>query len=179
MHAGPATNRAASGPEDGAAVSDATPAEHAGRDRTGKISRLPHAVRESLNERLRDGIRSCEIAVWLNSLPTVREVLEKRMDGSLITEDNVFKWRRGGYLDWLEHQRNKEAVASMGAGCRSIDPAERDGLAGQISFGITARLVTQMRNYDELPEGALKTAAWRDLVLELSFCGCLFGGTGQ
>ena len=41
----------------------------------GKISRLPHHVREQVHTRLRDGLPGKHIVAWLNSIPEVRRVL--------------------------------------------------------------------------------------------------------
>jgi len=168
MKAGQTANRAAAVPVEGAADQDAAPAARSGRARTGKIARLPHSVREALNERLRDGIPCAEIGDWLNSLPAVRKVLRERFDGSPIMENNISKWHRGGYLGWLENQENKEAMAIMAAGCRDIGQEDRDALAGQLSLGVAARMALKLRKYDDQPEGPLKTAAWRDLVWSLA-----------
>ena len=44
------------------------------RTRTGKIARLPKAVREELNRRLQDGEPGTQLVEWLNSLPQVQRV---------------------------------------------------------------------------------------------------------
>jgi hypothetical protein len=167
MKACPKAQRAAPATVDGAAVPDPAPAGGTGRARTGKIARLPHSVREALNERLRDGLPRAEITAWLNSLPAVRSLLKKRFGGSPITEDNVSKWRHGGYAGWLENQQTKEAMAIMAAACRNIEPADREALTDQLSLVLTARMVVELRKFDEMPEGPLKSAAWRELVWSL------------
>jgi len=167
MKAGQTANRTAPTPVDGAAFIDPAPAGPSGRMRTGKIARLPHSVREALNERLRDGLPDAEILSWLNSLAEARRALEKRFGGSAITKDNISRWRQGGYAGWLKNQQTKEAVSIMAASCRNIDPADREALTGQIATVVTARMVVELQNFDELPEGPLKTAAWRELVWSL------------
>jgi len=167
MKACPEPQRAAPTSVDGAAVPDPTPRGGSGRARGGKIARLPHAVREALNERLRDGLPRAEISTWLNSLPPVREILQKRFGGAPITEDNVSKWRHGGYAGWLENQQTKEAMAIMLAACRGIDQAEREALTSRLALVVTARMVVELRKFDEMPEGPLKSAAWRQLVWSL------------
>jgi hypothetical protein len=159
--------RAAPTPVDGAAFPDPAPAAPSGRRRTGKIARLPHAVREALNERLRDGLPCAEILSWLNSLPVVREVLRRHFDGSPMTQENISRWCHGGYAGWLENQQTKEAMAIMLAACRGIDQAQRDELTSQLALVVTARMVVELRKFDEMPEGPLKSAAWRQLVWSL------------
>ncbi len=45
--------------------------------RTGKIARLPQAVRRELNQRLANAERGTKLVVWLNELPEVLEVLSR------------------------------------------------------------------------------------------------------
>ena len=44
------------------------------RTRRGKIARLPLAVREELNTRLRDGEEGKQLVLWLNGLPAILEM---------------------------------------------------------------------------------------------------------
>jgi hypothetical protein len=159
--------RAAAATADGAAFPDPAAAALSGRARKGKIARLPHAVREALNERLRDGLPGAEILTWLNSLRAVRDILRKRFAGTPITKENISRWRHGGYAGWLENEQTKEAIAIMLAACRNIEPAEREALTGQLALVVTARMVVELRKFDEMPEGPLKSAAWRQLVWSL------------
>jgi len=51
--------------------------------RTGKIARLPQAIRQRLNERLADGEPQLLLVAWLNEHDVVRERLERFVtDGS-------------------------------------------------------------------------------------------------
>ncbi len=61
--------------------------------RNGKIARLPLAVREELNLRLRDGEEGVDLVVWLNSLPEVRQVLAAKFKGQPIAENNLANWK--------------------------------------------------------------------------------------
>jgi hypothetical protein len=142
--------RSASGQAEGAAVPAPAPAGRTGRARTGKIARLPHATREELNERLRDGLSGAEITAWLNSLPIVRAFLEKHFRGSPITEDNVSKWRHGGYAGWLEHEQTTEAIAIMAAACRNIGREAQDALTDQLALVLKARMVLELRKFDDM-----------------------------
>lgn len=40
--------------------------------RTGKIARLPRYLRDSLNQRLRDGESGKKLTAWLNSIQAVK-----------------------------------------------------------------------------------------------------------
>jgi hypothetical protein len=167
MKARPPALRAAPVLVDGAAFLDPARSGRFGRERRGKVARLPHSVRQALNERLREGQAADEILSWLNSLPEVRALLRKRFDGSPISRENLSRWRCGGYAGWLEHEQTKEAISVMAAACRNIEQEERDALTSQIATVVTARMVVELRKFDEMPEGPLKSAAWRELVWSL------------
>jgi hypothetical protein len=151
----------------GAAVSRPAPPGPSGRARTGKIARLPHAVREALNERLRDGLRADEILPWVNALPETQKILQKHFDGLPIAENNLSCWRHGGYEGWLENQQAREAIYIMSAAGRNIKEGEREGLSRQLALVVTSRMVAEVRKYDAMPEGPEKTSAWRGLVWSL------------
>ena len=69
--------------------------------RTGKIARLPSAVREELNRRLDEGVSGKALVAWLNALPEVQAILRAQFGGQPINAVNLTKWRQGGYRDWL------------------------------------------------------------------------------
>jgi hypothetical protein len=82
--------------------------------RTGKIARLPHEVREQLNQKIRNGEIGRKICEWVNSLPEVQSVLALEFRGKPITEQNLSEWRKGGYREWLGYQvqeARKEGVS--------------------------------------------------------------------
>ena len=79
-------------------------------NRTGKIARLPHRIREELNRRLRDNVPGPKICQWVNRLSAAKAVcaeFAKRngKEESPINENQLSEWRRGGFQDWLREQR--------------------------------------------------------------------------
>ena len=72
--------------------------------RTGKIARLPQAVREELNRRLRDAEPGGPLLEWLNALPEAKAVLVAQFGGQPISKQNLSEWRLGGFGDWERHQ---------------------------------------------------------------------------
>src|SRR6266576_4610690 len=60
--------------------------------RTGKIARLPHALREELNQRLQDGEEGASLLDWLNALPDVRSVLSQHFADRPINPTNLYEW---------------------------------------------------------------------------------------
>jgi hypothetical protein len=69
--------------------------------RKGKIARLPHVIRQDINQRLRDGIPGPEILSWLNGRPDVAAIMQEQFAGEPIKPQNLSDWRQGGYQDWL------------------------------------------------------------------------------
>lgn len=73
--------------------------------RPGKIARLPHTVRDTLNLRLHDGEQGPELLAWLNAEPAVQAVLAAHFNGQPINAQNLSEWRRGGYAVWCEQEQ--------------------------------------------------------------------------
>jgi len=95
------------------------------RARTGKIARLPAAVRHELNRRLNNGALGRELVPWLNALPGVQQVLAHRFAGHPITEDNISAWRQGGFQDWLLQEERRDRLRELSDQCPERDPAQR------------------------------------------------------
>lgn len=81
--------------------------------RNGKLARLPHAVREELNRRLRDGEPGGPLLEWLNAREDVQAVLREHFDGQPVNKQNLSDWRLGGHRDWLRHQESLALVQAL------------------------------------------------------------------
>src|SRR3954466_3691241 len=66
--------------------------------RIGKIARLRYEVREMVNGMLRGGLRYIDIVARL-----------RKQGYTHINENNLSFWKSGGYLDWLDHQHQRES----------------------------------------------------------------------
>ena len=95
------------------------------RTRTGKIARLPGAIRHELNHRLHNGALGRELVPWLNALPEVQRVLAERFASRPITEDNLSEWRQGGFQDWLLQEERRVRLRELSNQCPERDPALR------------------------------------------------------
>jgi hypothetical protein len=81
--------------------------------RTGKIARLPVAVREEVNRRLLDGEPGSKILPWLNGLEAVLRILDEHFGEEPITPQNLSEWRQGGYADWLARREKIAATKEL------------------------------------------------------------------
>jgi len=81
--------------------------------RRGKIARLPLAIRQELNTRLRNGEEGKQLVLWLNGLPAVQEILAVQFKGKPIAESNLSNWKAGGYADWLLEQMAPQTRVSQ------------------------------------------------------------------
>ncbi|HBJ87777.1 MAG TPA: hypothetical protein DDZ88_28755 [Verrucomicrobiales bacterium] len=94
--------------------------------RTGKIARLPKAVREQLNQRLADGEQGEALLKWLHSLPEVLEVLVSDFEGRPILKQNLSEWRQGGFRDWEARQERLELVQQLCEEAEEVQAAASD-----------------------------------------------------
>ena len=85
----------------------------------GKIGRLPFAIRQQLNARMRDGEADVEILPWLNGLPEVKAALkDSRFGGakattSAISAQTLSEYRGRAYVTWLSEQDKVDRIKAM------------------------------------------------------------------
>jgi len=111
------------------------------RARTGKIARLPGAIRQELNRRLYNGALGCDLVAWLNALPEVQRVLTERFAGHPITDDNISQWRHGGFRDWLLEEDRRARLQELDSQNHQLDPAQR---AQRLHAHLEERLVLEL-----------------------------------
>jgi len=107
--------------------------------RTGKIARLPKAVREQLNRRLQDGEPGKRLVEWLNTLPEVQEVLRADFGGRPISEQNLSEWKAGGYREWLLQQEALDMVKRVAADADELQQATTEPLTDKLAPWLVAR----------------------------------------
>ncbi len=81
--------------------------------RKGKIARLPHALREAVNQRLLDGEKSSTLLAWLNSQPEAIRLWEADYEGMPASAENLSQWRLGGYRDWIARRERSEHLKTL------------------------------------------------------------------
>jgi hypothetical protein len=100
----PAAPRQPANPGDLSAIQaseNENPKSPPGRQRTGKVARLPRKIRNSICDLIQDG--------W--SYPSILANLGREV--AHLTPQNLSEWRKGGFQDWLANQRWTEQMSLL------------------------------------------------------------------
>lgn len=132
-----------------------------------KISQLPRKVRDELNRRMDDGQLSPEILPWLNALPEVQDLVQRKFKGDEVSNQNLSTWRETGFCEWQDQQ--KELHFIRGAVEFSKDVVKHTGLqltegAAAIAAGAVLTRIEDLRRkqiageeVDEAMDAAVET----------------------
>ena len=113
-----------------------------------KIGRLPFAIRNELNERIRDGVGGPEILAWLNGLPSTRKIIRELKSGE-INAQNLTDWRSSGYRDWLEDQSQADRIRRLAEISQTLASAAGGNAAGVCCNIATAKIMDALEYADE------------------------------
>ena len=113
-----------------------------------KIGRLPFAIRNELNERIRDGAGGSEILAWLNGLPSTRKIIRELKSGD-INAQNLTDWRSSGYRDWLEDQCQADRIRRLAEISQTLASAAGGNAAGVCGNIATAKIMDALESADE------------------------------
>ena len=104
--------------------------------RSGKIARMPSAIREQLNQRLANHESSTTLLIWLNALPEVQALMTQDFGGKAIDRHNLHEWRHGGHAEWRRNREAREILEGLHA-----DSNEMTKMAGGSVVNLTAEWV--------------------------------------
>ena len=113
-----------------------------------KIGRLPFAIRNELNERIRDGASGSEILTWLNAAKETRKIL-RDLKSSEINAQNLTDWRSTGYKDWLEDQGQADRIRRLAEIAQTRASAAGGNAAGVGCNIATAKIMDALESADE------------------------------
>ena len=113
-----------------------------------KIGRLPFAIRNELNERIRDGVGGTEILAWLNADKETRKILRELKSGE-INAQNLTDWRSSGYRDWLEDQCQADRIRRLAEISQTLASAAGGNAAGVCCNIATAKIMDALESADE------------------------------
>ena len=122
-----------------------------------KIGRLPFAIRNELNERIRDGAQGADILVWLNCLPAVKKIL-RELKTSIVNAQNLTDWRSTGYKDWLEDQKDADRIRRLAEVSQTLAAAAGGNVAGVGCSIATPKIMDALESADDDKIADLSTA---------------------
>jgi len=121
-----------------------------------KIGRLPFAIRNELNERIRDGAQGAELLDWLNGLKETKKVLREMGSASgraasaaAVNAQNLTDWRSSGYKDWLDDQKDADRIRRLAEVSQTIATAAGGNAAGVACNIATAKIMDALEAADE------------------------------
>ena len=120
-----------------------------------KIGRLPFAIRNELNERIRDGAQGAEILEWLNGLKETKKVLREmgsasgRAASAAVNAQNLTDWRSSGYKDWLDDQKDADRIRRLAEVSQTIATAAGGSAAGVACNIATAKIMDALEAADD------------------------------
>jgi len=132
-----------------------------------KIGRLPFAVRNELNERIRDGATGSEILKWLNTTPEYRRVMRSDKCGE-VNATNLTEWRGSGYKDWLADQAQADRIrkaAEIAQTLTSASGSDPAAVAARIAAASLIEIVTNPDDPKALNEASRTIASLRSAEL--------------
>ena len=122
-----------------------------------KIGRLPFAVRNELNERIRDGAQGADLLDWLNGLKETKRILRETKSGP-VNAQNLTDWRSTGYADWLADQGDADRIRRLAEVSQTLAAAAGGNVAGVGCNIATAKIMDILEAADEDQVADLATA---------------------
>ena len=113
-----------------------------------KIGRLPFAVRNELNERIRDGAQGSDLLDWLNGLKETKKVLREAKEAA-VNAQNLTDWRSTGYKDWLDDQADADRFRRLAEVSHTLATAAGGSAAGVACNIATAKIMDALEGADE------------------------------
>ena len=113
-----------------------------------KIGRLPFAVRNELNERIRDGAQGSDLLDWLNGLKETKKIL-REMKSDAVNAQNLTDWRSTGYKDWLDDQADADRFRRLAEVSHTLATAAGGSAAGVACNIATAKIMDALEGADE------------------------------
>lgn len=113
--------------------------------RQGKIARLPHALRQLVNQRLLNGEAAATLLAWLNTQPAAIQAWALHFEGAPATPQNLSEWRQGGWKEWLSRNQRTEDLKTLSTFANDLAKSGgniADGAAAILSGHILEALET-------------------------------------
>lgn len=118
------------------------------RTRTGKIARLPLAIREELNRRLLENETAKKICAWVNALPEAIAVCDE-FGEQPIDDKNISDWRKGGYADWLARMERIEHTQELARFAAKLAAANKSSISEGAAAIASGRILELLEAVEE------------------------------
>ena len=122
-----------------------------------KIGRLPFAIRNELNERIRDGAQGAELLEWLNGLKETKKILREMKSGP-VNAQNLTDWRSSGYSHWLDDQKEADRIRRLAEVSQTLAAAAGGNVAGVGCSIATAKIMDALESAADDKIADLSTA---------------------
>ena len=140
---------------------------------TGKIERLPKALRDELGVRLLDGASFREISTWINSEPEAVARWDQFFKGAPLEDHNLSEWKtNGGFARWKEgystSQLAERCMVIANASGGKITRGAATILGGQIMAALETLAEDRSPDDEEGAEGKPSKQTKADKLLKLA-----------
>lgn len=115
----------------------------------GKIARLPHSLRQAVNQRLRDGEPGSVLLPWLNAQPEVRRILDLHFGGADINDQNLTNWRQGEFAKWCDERDEIEQTKAMAELASKLAEAAGEDLSAGARAIAAGRIMAKLQHLGE------------------------------
>ncbi|HXR08752.1 MAG TPA: ATP-binding protein, partial [Candidatus Acidoferrum sp.] len=126
----------------------------------GKISRLPHPVREQIHRHLLDGHRSKQIVASLNATPEVQQLLAAEFAGHPISQANLSQWKKRNHPGWLLQQAALSEASRFISESRQLANAGEGTVTDNLATFVAAQYAVAS---SQLGDEANPDAKWKRL----------------
>ena len=127
--------------------------------RTGKIARLPLAIREELNRRLLDGQPASKLLPWLHSLPEVLKVLDDYFGEEPVSPQNLSEWRQGGFVEWVARRERIAQTKELSDYAMQLASAAGGSMTDGSAAIMGGKILEALESIGDLREAAVADAA--------------------
>jgi hypothetical protein len=130
-----------------------------------KIARLPHDIRNQLNQRLLDDQSASITLPWLNGLPAVQKILAAHFDAKPVNAPNLTHWRQTGFQRWLKKQEPLAIIQELSEDAADFFRAGRGRIASGAATIASSHVLEFLRS---IPPEKRSTADLAKIISSIS-----------
>ena len=116
--------------------------------RKGKIARLPLPLRTQINLRLAAQQDGAALLEWLNAIPGVPDFLAAEFAGEPISQQNLYEWRQGGFLEWYAQREMFEEARELAADAGPVAVNTSHDLTEHLAAALAGKFAGILASWD-------------------------------